>query len=101
MPGPWPHTGLETISPGADLEIEAKRLPDGTIAQRSGRRYSCDEFPPASWVEGGVGMQGYDIDEGAGQPGLTICAPIAFKCGGQRGISSEQNWYVTIFYAMC
>jgi hypothetical protein len=39
----------------------------------------------------------YSIPEGAGQRGLTYCAPIAYKC---QGVSqqSEQNWYVAIIY---
>lgn len=57
MPGPWPFTGLETINPGADLGIQARRSSSGALLERSGRMYSCDEFPPASWVEGGVGMR--------------------------------------------
>jgi hypothetical protein len=33
------------------------------------------------------------IPEGAGQPGLTYCAPIGYKCGGPATLT-EQNWYV-------
>jgi hypothetical protein len=56
-PGPWPYTNLETIDPVAKFEIEAMRFPDEDQPSRSGRVYSCDEFPPASWIEGGVGME--------------------------------------------
>lgn len=37
--------------------------------QSSGRKYTCDEFPLASWIEGGVGIAG------SGLAGTTYCAP--------------------------
>jgi len=42
-----------------------------------------------------MSLVAYSIPEGAGQRGLTYCAPIAYKC---QGVSqqSEQNWYVAI-----
>lgn len=58
LPGPWPHKGLETIITNTALyEIEALRIGNNPPV-RSGRQYTCDEFPPASWVEGGVGLGG-------------------------------------------
>jgi chitinase len=56
--------------------------------QSSGRMYSCDEFPPASFIEGGIGLQGQE-----GLPGTTMCAPIALKCDDEHDArGSEQNW---------
>ncbi|KAI0911199.1 glycoside hydrolase family 55 protein [Ustulina deusta] len=49
-------------------------------------QYSCDEFPPATWVEGGN-----NIDES--DPSETRCAPI--RCGNARGVKAEQNWQAT------
>ena len=44
----------------AYLEIMYKHTGNNALTRRrSGRVYSCDEFPPASWVEGGVGTPGY------------------------------------------
>lgn len=44
----------------AYLEIMYKQTGNNALTRRrSGRVYSCDEFPPASWVEGGVGTPGY------------------------------------------
>lgn len=40
--------------------------------QESGRIYSCDEFPPASWVEGGVGTPGQNNPEGDGKILITL-----------------------------
>ncbi|KAF1945816.1 hypothetical protein EJ02DRAFT_431322 [Clathrospora elynae] len=55
--------------------------------QSSGRKYTCDEFPPASWIEGGVGLGG------DGLPGTTYCTPLAFKCDDDTNArGSEQNW---------
>jgi len=57
--------------------------------QSSGRKYSCDEFPPASWIEGGVGIAG----SGNNLPGTQYCAPWAFKCDDETDArGSEQNW---------
>ncbi|KAK3938523.1 hypothetical protein QBC46DRAFT_389868, partial [Diplogelasinospora grovesii] len=47
-------------------------------------RYTCDEFPPASWVEGGDG-------EDSDQPAQTRCA--AMRC--QAGVKAEQDWQAT------
>ncbi len=43
-------------------------------------RYTCDEFPPATWVEGGDG-------ENSDQPAQTRCA--AMRCGA--GAKAEQD----------
>jgi hypothetical protein len=44
----------------AYLEIMYKQTGNNALTRRrSGRVYSCDEFPAASWVEGGVGTPGY------------------------------------------
>jgi chitinase len=60
-------------------------------------KYSCDEFPPAAWIEGGVGTPGVGTPEGDGTDGNTYCAPIADGCGGTgTGTASEQNWQGTI-----
>lgn len=60
--------------------------------QSSGRIYSCDEFQPASWIEGGVSITGQ-----GGRAGTTYCAPSSWKCQpGEDGIGSEQNWQGTI-----
>lgn len=60
--GAWPHTALENANTrNAPLEIEAIRL-NGQISQRSQRVYSCDEFPPASWVEGGIGLPNSEFE---------------------------------------
>ncbi|KAH7091909.1 hypothetical protein FB567DRAFT_226367 [Paraphoma chrysanthemicola] len=40
--------------------------------QESGRIYTCDEFPPASWVEGGVGTAGENNPEGDGKHLITL-----------------------------
>lgn len=96
MPGPWPFLDLETVSPFQSNEIRADRSVD-PIA-RSGRYYSCDEFPPAPWVEGGNGTKGRNTSpEGDGDGGFTRCAPMAYNCPrinrqGAAGTLSEQNW---------
>lgn len=52
---------LSDLTKSAYLEIMYKQSdPQNPLTRRrSGRVYSCDEFPPASWVEGGVGTAGY------------------------------------------
>ncbi|KAH9845616.1 glycoside hydrolase family 55 protein [Teratosphaeria destructans] len=55
-------------------------LPSDPV-QYSGLRYTCDEFPPATWVEGGAGENNDSFAE-------TRCA--AFRC--MAGYKGEQNW---------
>jgi chitinase len=51
---------LSDLTKPAYLEIMYKQTGNNALTRRrSGRVYSCDEFPPASWIEGGVGTAGY------------------------------------------
>jgi chitinase len=62
--------------------------------QDSGRVYSCDKFPPASWIEGGHGI----ADTPTATQVNTYCAPMAIEFSGDddpRGC--EQNWQVSIY----
>ena len=99
-----PIKGIETIDPqqaSFSLEIEAKRLtPADKNPIRSGMRYSCDEFPPASFIEGGIGTPGENNPEGDGTEGNTYCAPILNCKKGTKGTSSEQNWQGKIHTAL-
>jgi chitinase len=91
-----PVTALAPQPPGAtevDLMIaDGRDDPLVGSLQPSGRRYSCDEFPPASWIEAGIGWQGVNIPEGNGGRGTTICAPIGARCDLYDVRGSEQNW---------
>lgn len=81
--GAWYTTALE--DPDEDpLAIKNRYLPNGQLAELSKIRYSCDEFPPATWVEGG------DDTDGTGQS-QTRCAAI--RCG--EGVKAEQDWQAT------
>ncbi|KYK61874.1 Pectin lyase fold/virulence factor [Drechmeria coniospora] len=79
--GEWFTTSLE---PGTTVN-NLQHLRDGNnnIIRNSSIRYSCDEFPPATWVEGG---NGWDRNT----PSNTRCAAIA--CEGATGVKAEQNW---------
>lgn len=72
-----------------------KSVADGMGNKReSGLYYSCDEFPPAKWVEGGVGLlnpPNPPPNEGSGQPGFTRCAPAKY-CTSSAAIDGEQDW---------
>ncbi|KAK1959917.1 pectin lyase-like protein [Colletotrichum sublineola] len=77
--GAWYTTELE---PGTDIiEIKARPAMNGRPAEISKVRYSCEEFPAATWVEGGSGI-------GFANPAFTRCA--GFSC--RPGAKSEQNW---------
>jgi hypothetical protein len=52
----------------------------GTVVEYSKIRYTCDEFPPATWVEGGNGFGGAGTSQ-------TRCA--AMRCS--PGVKSEQD----------
>ncbi|KAF2276517.1 uncharacterized protein EI97DRAFT_458439 [Westerdykella ornata] len=92
-----PVTGLKwptIIHVGAPAELSLM-IEDGRDSQfvgalrPSGRTYSCDEFPPASWAEGGDGPNHQS-------PGTTYCAPIHATCDSTNNPAdargSEQNW---------
>jgi chitinase len=96
VPPLWDANGLPVtqIIPQVGTQVSLK-IADGRDqqfvgqTQDSGRKYSCDEFPPASWIEGGHGISGTPT----ARQGTTYCAPIAAECvgdGDPRG--SEQNW---------
>lgn len=66
--------------------IRHVRDTQGNVVSPSYLRYTCDEFPPATWIEGGSG------DANLLQPAETRCA--AYRCPGTAGmkIYGEQNW---------
>ncbi|RDA88218.1 hypothetical protein CP532_0368 [Ophiocordyceps camponoti-leonardi (nom. inval.)] len=84
--GPWRYKSLE---PGT-ITNKIKDLRDvfGNLIKPSHVRYSCDEFPPATWVEGGngLGVPGNGVNGGRS---FTRCAAI--RCGGVK-VKAEQNW---------
>lgn len=69
------------LEPGTLVnQIANKRSLTGQVTINSGIRYTCDEFPPASWVEGGSG------------PLLTTQGTT--RCAAQRcapGVKAEQD----------
>ncbi|KAK1979523.1 pectate lyase superfamily protein-domain-containing protein [Colletotrichum cereale] len=92
--GPWWTTGLE---PGTTTNmLRHQRDAQGNIIKRSQMRYTCDEFPPATWVEGGNGWAN-------NQPANTRCAghacvdPLANNLvnGNRISIKAEQDWQAT------
>ncbi|KXH55456.1 LysM domain-containing protein [Colletotrichum salicis] len=68
-----------------------KRDNQGNILKRSGIRYTCDEFPHATWVEGGSGWAN-------NQPANTRCAvqacfdPGAAVNSNGIPVRAEQDW---------
>ncbi|RCI15299.1 hypothetical protein L249_7000 [Ophiocordyceps polyrhachis-furcata BCC 54312] len=106
MPGPWIHEGLERAKPKVSMEIESTA--NATYAAnlvhdpgRSGRQYACDEFPPASWVEGGSGPGNRSRaaeSDWIGSPANTYCVPqmVSPDCAETyAGIHSERDWQAT------
>lgn len=73
--GEWLHTSTESGS-----MVLSHRRTAGQVVELSKLQYTCDEFPPKTWVEGGDG-----IDRTT--PAETRCA--GFRCGSGK---SEQNW---------
>lgn len=68
----WPFTALEPNSNNRLLH-DVDPVTNNILPSRL--KYSCDEFPPATFIQGGTGA-------------TTRCA--AFFCGG--GVSAEQQW---------
>ncbi|KAJ6781688.1 hypothetical protein PWT90_10859 [Aphanocladium album] len=83
--GQWPYSGLD---PFATDKKTIKHVRDlkGKILLHSYMKYSCDEFPPATWVEGGNGSSVAGNSNGGDSH--TRCAAI--RCA--KGINAEQNW---------
>lgn len=83
---PQPIPGKTSLSM---VIADGRDNPTAGQLQSSGRKYTCDEFPPASWIEGGVGIVGTTDARAA----TTYCAPWAFKCDSETDArGSEQNW---------
>lgn len=62
------------------------RDPTGRITEYSNIRYSCDEFPPATWVQGGKGVW---------SESTTRCAAIRCGKGVTAVVKAEQDWQGT------
>lgn len=83
--GRWFTSALE---PGTSInQLMNRRDSNGRVIENSKIRYTCDEFPPKSFIEGGIGPNNPSQSEG---PGQTRCA--AMRCDRVRQIKSEQNW---------
>ncbi|KAG6001336.1 hypothetical protein E4U21_004434 [Claviceps maximensis] len=87
--GQWWTTALAPPPDGNRFIIAPRQRFDGLI-ENSGLQYTCDEFPAASWVEGGDGTgivgNGYE-----GGPAAKRCA--ASRCNPK--VKAEQNWQGT------
>ena len=75
----WPHTDLDP-EPNSKGEpntrvLRSRRDPNGNVLEDAKIHYTCDEWPPATFIQGGAGAN-------------TRCA--AMRCGKQ--ISAEQDW---------
>lgn len=90
----WRHDGAwwtTALAPPPDgLNFILAPLVIGPVTRESGVYYTCDEFPAASWIEGGdgTGIAGNGREGGASQ---TRCA--GFQC--RSGVKAEQNWQAT------
>ncbi|GJD05036.1 lysM domain-containing protein [Colletotrichum higginsianum] len=90
---PWRHDGpwwTTILEPGTTTNmLRHERDPQGNIVKKSQMRYTCDEFPPATWVEGGNGWSN-------NQPANTWCAGQACVdyTVNNNGVSikAEQDW---------
>ncbi|UNI24919.1 hypothetical protein JDV02_010636 [Purpureocillium takamizusanense] len=91
--GAWWTTALAPPPDGLKFILAPLRV--GRNTKKSGVYYTCDEFPAASWVEGGdgTGVPGNSPGGGASQ---TRCA--AFQC--RSGVKAEQNWQATAHRAL-
>ncbi|KAM6513794.1 hypothetical protein FALCPG4_015007 [Fusarium falciforme] len=91
--GEWPHSDLDPSRKKDALTIRHKRDQQGNIIEESKITYSCDEFPAASWVEGGTGISIPGLDKGYPEGSSeTRCAALRCSDRGVRGVKAEQNW---------
>lgn len=72
--------------------LEHERNPDQSIKNRSYLFYTCDEFPAASWIEGGSQPS---FANGSGGFAETRCAAMRCKDApriNKRAVAAEQDW---------
>lgn len=79
MTGPWWTTALAGPS-DVDKMILAPEVKSGGSLKTSGVAYTCDEFPAASWIEGGDGTNVSDSGPGSGKS-QTRCAGSQCRAG--------------------
>ncbi|KAK1966745.1 pectin lyase-like protein [Colletotrichum sublineola] len=93
---PWRHDGhwwTTMLEPNTTTNMLCnQRDATGQILKHSQIRYTCDEFPPATWVEGGNGWA-------HNQPANTWCAGQACldpnRSNNGISIKAEQDWQAT------
>lgn len=70
---------LAHVAPGNQRELAARRDPQGNLLEEEEAHiyYTCDEWPPASWIQGGTGA-------------YTRCA--AMRCQNVGVYAAEQNF---------
>ncbi|KAI9375794.1 hypothetical protein BJX61DRAFT_539524 [Aspergillus egyptiacus] len=74
--------GNSEPDPSHFAEVRVKRAQDGTEIRRwskFGAQFTCDEWPAASWIEGGEGAN-------------TYCAPQRSTCKGVTKVNTEQDF---------
>ncbi|KAF2272063.1 uncharacterized protein EI97DRAFT_504490 [Westerdykella ornata] len=95
------NSGSGSGVPGAGFKYE---IAAANLVDSAGLAYTCDEFPPASWIEGGSDLNGNSA--------TTICAPHGISCSSKEwkivkslyngvpgteypSARSEQDWQAT------
>lgn len=87
----WYYTALDPFNFGTNLILNLRDTNFKTI-ERSDIRYSCDEYPAASWIEGGGEATPPNLQNQLNHgDAFTRCAAIA--CPRAPGTKAEQNWY--------
>ncbi|KLU87180.1 hypothetical protein, variant [Magnaporthiopsis poae ATCC 64411] len=88
--GPWRFKDLE---PGTRInEIKADTSPNGARLP-SWLRYTCDEFPPATFIQGGHGIANLAYDKSETRCAAQRCA--SSRQTGGTVIKAEQDWQGT------
>ncbi|KAL8958450.1 MAG: hypothetical protein Q9193_004497 [Seirophora villosa] len=88
----------DTVPPEVDQkDFAVLRVNSNAQLERTGIIMTCDEFPPAMSIQGGIGP-----GKKGTSTGVTYCAPMSYSCssihnvdfkvGKMPGIPSEQNW---------
>ena len=72
----WHHIAVEP-APGNKWKLAARRDLQGNLLEEANIYYTCDEWPPASWFQGGTGA-------------FTRCA--AMRRSTVSGYAAEQNF---------
>lgn len=86
----YPSGKQKVLDKGTKMMVEKTNYQIADYEDKpSGLMYTCDEFPFATTIQGGIGLDG-DANAGLNFVGTTYCAPQSAACG--KNTEWFDNW---------